>query len=189
MAILIEVQVGVCGIERSSDWGMKSVSRLFFVLFVLFVFMTPIFASVALAEINENAAALAIDGAEASVFSAYQAVLEAEKDGADVSGLLVRLNDAAELLAKAHIAYDLEQFDEAAGFADLCSEVGEAVKSDAVELWVETQGSRVWELWLALDGSLVVVVVVVFAGFLGWGYVKKRYATKVFEMKPEVSEG
>ena len=76
-----------------------------------------------------------------------------------------------------------------AGFAGLCSEVGEAVKSDAVELQVETQGSKVWGLWLTLIGSLVGVVVVVFAGFLGWGYVKKRYVKKALGMKPEVSEG
>jgi len=172
----------------SGDVSMKSVSRLFFVLSVLFVFMTLIFASVALAEINENATALAIDGAEASVVLAYEAVLEAEKEGADVSGLVVRLNDAAELLAEANIAYGLGQFDEAAGFAGLCFEASETVKGDAVALRVETQGSTVWELWLNLIGSLVGVVVVVFVGLVGWIYVKKRYVKRALGMKPEVPE-
>jgi len=178
-----------CVINGSDDVGMMSVSRLFFVFFVLLVFASPIFVSVGLAEIDKNAAASAIDGAEASVVSAYEAVLGAEEVGANVSGLLVRLNDAAELLAEANIAYGLGQFDEAAGFVGVCSEVSGAVKSDAFELRVETQGSRVWELWLALIVSLVGVVVVVFAGFLGWGYVKKRYVERALEMKPEVSEG
>ena len=176
-------------INESGDADMTSFSKLFLVLFVLLVLPAPIFVSVGLAEINKNAAASTIEGAEASVASAHEAVLEAEQNGADVSDLVVVLNDAAELLAEANIAYGLGQFDEAAGFAGLCLEASEAVRSDAVALRVETQGARVWELWLNLIGSLVGVVVVVFGGLVGWGYVKKRYFKRALGMKPEVPEG
>ena len=77
----------------------------------------------------------------------------AEQEGADVSGLVVGLNDAAELLAEAKIAYGLEQFDEAAGFADLCSEVGEAVHAcmhDNISQYILSSWCRlnIWKVFM-----------------------------------------
>lgn len=164
-------------------------TRCFSVLLMLLVFVVPIFVSETLAGNSEDVAVSAIDRAEATMVSAYDAVLQAEQAGADVSDLLVRLNDAGGLLSEAHIAYGLGDFDEAVSLASLCSEMGEAIKTDAEELRLETHGPWVMRLWLTLTSSLVGVAVVVFAGFFGWGYVRKRYVRKVLEMKVEVSEG
>jgi len=172
-----------------SDVDTMSVRKLFFVLLVFSVSLAPVFVSSAFAQDDEDLALSAIDGAEVSLVLAYEAVLETEHDGVDVSGLLVRLNDAGELLVKAHAAHGLGDFDEAVGFAGLCSEVGDSVNSDAVELRLGAQGSQVTELWLTMAGSLVGVVVVLFVGFFGWGAVKRRYVRRVLEMKVEVSEG
>jgi hypothetical protein len=166
-----------------------SAQKLFFFLLLLSVSVAPVFVPSAIAESDDDAALSAIDGAEVSVVSAYEAVLEAEADGVDVSGLLVRLNDAGELLVEAHVAYGLENFDEAVGFAGLCSEVGDSVNSDAVDLRLGAQGSRITELWLTMVGSLMGVVVVFFVGFFGWGVVKRRFVRRVLEMKVEVGEG
>ena len=166
-----------------------SVRKLFFVLLVFSVSLAPVFVSVAFAESDDDVALSAIDGAEVSVVLAYEAVLEAAADGMDVSGLLVRLNDAGALLVEARVAYGLGDFDGAVGFAGLCSEVGDAVEGDAVELRLGAQGSRVTELWLTLAGSLVGVVVVFFVGFYGWGVVRRRFVRRVLEMKVEVGEG
>ena len=178
-----------CGIRRLCDVGFMSVWKVFFFLLVLSVSVAPVFVSVAFAESDDDVALSAIDGAEVSVVLAYEAVLEAEEAGVDVSGLLVRLNDCGELLVEARVAYGLGDFDEALGFAGLCSEVGDAVNSDAVDLRLGAQGSRVTELWLTLAGSLVGVVVVLFVGFFGWGVVKRRFVRRVLEMKVEVGEG
>jgi len=166
-----------------------SVRKLFLFLLVLSVSVAPVFVSSAVAESDNNAALSAIDGAEVSMVSAYEAVLEAEEAGVDVSELLARLNDAGELLVKARVAYGLGDFDGAVGFAGLCSEVGGGVGSDAVDLRLGIQRSGVTELWLTLVGSLVGVVVVVFVGFFGWGVVKRRFVRRVLEMKVEVGEG
>jgi len=178
-----------CGTKRLGDVGFMSARKLFFFLLVLSVSVVPIFVSSAIAESDDDAALSAIDGAEVSMVSAYEAVLEAEADGVDVSGLLLRLDDAGGLLVEARVAYGLGDFDEAVGFAGLCSEVGDAVNSDAVDLRLGVQGSRVTELWLTLAGSLVGVVVVLFVGFFGWGVVKRRFVRRVLEMKVEVGEG
>jgi hypothetical protein len=175
----VPVRMGIrrsgCGIRRLCDVGVMSVWKVFFFLLVLSVSVAPVFVSVAFAESDDDVALSAIDGAEEA--------------GVDVSGLLVRLNDCGELLVEARVAYGLGDFDEAVGFAGLCSEVGESVEGDAVDLRLGAQGSRVAELWLTLAGSLVGVVVVLFVGFFGWGVVKRRFVRRVLEMRVEVGEG
>jgi len=178
-----------CGIRRLCDVGFMSVWKVFFFLFVFSVSVAPVFVSVAFGESGDDVALSAIDGAEVSVVLAYEAVLEAEEAGVDVSGLLVRLNDCGELLVEARVAYGLGDFDGAVGFAGLCSEVGDGVEGDAVELRLGVQSSRVAELWLMLVGSLVGVVVVLFVGFFGWGVVRRRFVRRVLEMRVEVGEG
>ena len=168
---------------------MSGVSTLkfSFVLMTLLVFASQFYVSVTIAQVSESEASSVLTSAEGAVGSAYQAVLRAEEAGANVSGLLVQLNDAGELLAKAKVAYRLEDFDEVVFSASLCSEISENVKNEADELHVETYGSKITVFWLTSTGSLVGVVAVGFGSFWGWRFFKKRYYERVLEMKPEVS--
>jgi len=152
----------------------KTPSKLLVLLIVL-AFSASIFLPETFASNPEDTAATSIERGENALFSAYQAVLEVEQVGANVSGLLTQLNEAGELLAEAHIAYRLRDFDEAIRFADLCYDVGESVKSKADELRVEAYGSRTMGLWLTMSGSLVGMVAVVFGSFWGWRVFKRRY--------------
>ena len=127
--------------------------------------------------------------AEGVVVSGYQAVLEAEGAGANVSGLLARLNEAGELLALARVSYRVGDFDGAVRFAELCGEIGEGVRVDALEVrdWaVEEAGHR---FWLTIIGSIAGVAIVGFLSFLGWFIFKERYYRRVFGMRPEVVSG
>jgi len=165
-----------------------SVLKFSFILMTLLVFASQFYVSVTSAQVGESEASSALTSAEGAVGSAYQAVLKAEEAGANVSGLLlVQLNDAGELLAKAKVAYRLEDFDEVVFSASLCSEISENVKNEADELHVETYGSKITVFWLTSTGSLVGVVAVGFGSFWGWRFFKKRYYERVLEMKPEVS--
>ena len=137
---------------------------------------------------NEDVATLAINQAEDVVASAYEAVLGAEQAGANVSSLIVELNDAGELLAEAHAAYRLSDFDGAIVSANQCSAIGESVKNEADNLRVATHGSRVMGSWLTVAGSLVGVVLVVFGSFWGWRVFKRRYYREVLRVKPEVAQ-
>nr|NIR87761.1 hypothetical protein [Candidatus Bathyarchaeota archaeon] len=87
------------------------------VLLIFPAFMCPFFV-LGVDASSEDDAAWAIIKAEDSVASGYDAVLEAEEAGANVSGLLARLNEAAMLLAEAEIAFRLGDFDEAVVSAD-----------------------------------------------------------------------
>ena len=157
---------------------------LFFVLaFLVSIFMPEIFASN-----SEDTATTSIDGAENALVSAYQAVLEVEQVGANVSDLLAQLNEAGEFLAKAHMAHTLGDFDEAIRSASLCSEISESVKNDANEMRVKAHGLRAMGSWLTMSVSLVGVVVVSFGSFWGWRVFKRRYIRRVLKMKPGVTK-
>jgi len=163
-----------------------SVLRFSFVLMMLLVFASQFYVSVTIAHISESEASLTLTSAEGAVGSAYQAVVRAEEAGANVSGLLVRLNGAGELLAKAKVAYRCENFDEVVRSACLSFEIAESVKNEADELRVEAYGSRVAGFWFSLTGSLIGVVAVGFGSFRGWHFFKRRYYKRVFGMKLEV---
>lgn len=145
------------------------------------------FVSLSSAEVGEDEASLALSNAEEAVFSAFQTVLKAEEAGANVSGLLVQLNDAGKLLVEAHAAYRVGDVDEVARSASLCSEIAGNVKSQADDLWVKSYGSSVMGLWLVFAGSMVGVVVVGLGSFWSWRIFKRRYYRRVLGMKPEVN--
>lgn len=126
-----------------------------------------------------------IDQGEEVLASAYESVLEAEQAGADVSSLLARLNDAGENLAEAHMSYKLGDFDGAVHSADLSSEIGEEVRSEAYELKNKAYGSRVTDLVIRVIGSTFGVMVVFFASFFGWRVFKRRYYRRNSKKNPK----
>jgi hypothetical protein len=167
---------------------MRKTSAKLLVLLIAFAFSGSIFIPKAFASNSKDTATISIERAENALVSAYQAVLEVEQVGANVSGLLAQLNEAGELLAEAHMAYRLRDFDEATRFADLCYDVGESVKNKADELRVEAYRSRTMGLWLTMSGSLVGMVAVVFGSFWGWRVFKRRYYEQILRKKPEVAK-
>lgn len=151
-----------------------SVLRVAFVLVLLFAAASQFFASVTIAESNEDEATSALVSAEGAVVSAYQAVLEAEGTGANVSGLLVRLNEAGEFLTRARMAYRMEDFDSALDFAVQSQQKlnGFAVEADAL------RGAAMQEHYLDfmvnVVGSVVGAVAVVCVGFVSWFFFEEK---------------
>jgi hypothetical protein len=164
-----------------------STLRFVVVFSVIVGLVFPVFVLEGLAS-NGDVATLAISQAENVLASAYGIVLEAEQAGANVSSLMVQLNDAGEFLAKARVEFRLGNFDDAIVSANHCSEVGESVKKEADDLRVEVYGSRVMDSWLTVAGSLVGVVLVVFGSFWSWRVFKRRYYREVLRVKPEVAK-
>jgi len=167
--------------ERKTDWArnervnfMISTSKLSVILAVLFLFLLPVFI-VRVSASSEETAALAITEAEETVASAYEAVLEAEKAGANVTDLLSVLNEAGMLLSKAHLAYAMGDFDSARDFAVWCQgnltgfvDEAEALKQSAVQ-------KGYWDFTVNVVGSAVGAVAVVVCGFVAWAFLKRKY--------------
>jgi hypothetical protein len=166
---------------------MRSGVRLRFLseTVLLFALSSTLMLSVS-ATGNQEVAASTISEAEESMARAYEAVLDAERVGADISGLLVRLNDAAALLSNAHMAFDVEDFEEATRFAESTSEVGYEVVDEAELLEIEANNAQVDKSWLFLVTSALGVSVVLVASLLGYEYFKRRYYQRLSKMKPRV---
>jgi len=157
------------------------------VLMVFLVFASQFLISETFAEASKDVAASALTDAEGVVVSAYQVVLRAEEAGANVSGLLVRLNEAGGFLARARMAYDFGDFEEAASFANSSRNIGVEVDNAAVELKDSAFFERVQRMWFMMIGSIIGVILVFLGSFWVWRAFKHRYNRRVLMMKPEVS--
>jgi len=135
---------------------------------------------------SQVVAASAVEKAEGVLTSAYEAVLEAEGAGANVSALVARLSEAGDLLAQAQVSYRLGDFDGAARFADLCGEIGEEVKVEALELRDLAVEEAVQRFRWTMIGSILGMAIIVGVSFLGWRAFKRRYHRRVLGVRPEV---
>lgn len=152
---------------------------------LLFALSSILMLSVS-ASSNREVANSTISEAEHSVAHAYVCVLDAERAGANVSGLLVRLNDAAGLLLEARMAFEVGSFEEAIRFAELSREVGREAESEAERLEVEASYARVNTSWQFIAMSVLGVSIVLCASLLGYRYFKRRYYRRLLKLRPRV---
>lgn len=125
--------------------------------------------------------------AEIAVGQAFSAVLDAEQAGANVTGLLARLNDAAALLAQAEMALRTGDanaaVDNATGALSIASEVkAEAVYAKASALVADDNA-----LQSTITFSVVGAVTFVLALLLVWHRLRHRYVKNLLHSKPEVT--
>jgi len=137
---------------------------------------------------NQELAISTIIEAEQSMAQAYEAVLDAESVGADVSGLSGRLNEGAAWLSEARMAFEDDKFEEAVRVAELTSEVGFEVAGKADGFKVEAGQAHVNRMWWFIVGSILAVSIVVVAGLLSYQYLKRRYYRRLLEMRPRAGQ-
>jgi hypothetical protein len=127
-----------------------------------------------------------IAGADAAVRLAFNATLNAEAAGANVSGLIVRLNEAGNLLTNAEIANSTGNLTEAESLAGQCVGIAENVTNDAKVLRSSelAKAGPIFNDTLAF--SVVSIGVFVAALTLFWRRFKRNYVSKTLRMKPEV---
>jgi len=154
---------------------------------LLFVLSSMLMPSLS-ATNNQEVAASTISEAEQSMAQAYEAVLDAERVGANVSGLLVMLNDAAGQLLEARRAFSIGDFEEATRFAGLTNEVVSEVVDEAELLMIEAVNARVRRSWLFVVSSAVGVSFVLVASLVGYEYFKRRYYRQLSKTRPKVGQ-
>jgi len=119
---------------------------------------------------SENEAAAKITEAENALNSAYEAVLQAEKAGANVTDLLSNLTEAGELLSKAKLVLSTNE-SAAADFAveSQAKLNGFLAKADALKVAATQQ--RYWDFIVNIEGSVAVVC----GGLIVWTVLKRKY--------------
>jgi len=152
-----------------------SILRFLCAVMTIFVFATVFFVYPILANSDQDTASVAIADAEEAVISAYEAVLEAEQAGGNVTSSLAQLNEAGEFLAAARMLYRNGDFDNAIYFADLGRSVGEEVESEAYKLKDSASDEGVQRMWFTILGSISGIVLVVLGSLRVWWFLKRRY--------------
>jgi hypothetical protein len=130
-------------------------------------------------------AAASVADADVAVRRAFNAALAAERAGANVSGLLLRLDDAGAVLGEAEVALSNGNLSDAADKANTCISMAQSVVSDAGALrtWA-LAGARTW-WWTYLTFSVVGVGVFVVVLAVVWWRFKRGYVGNVLGLKPE----
>jgi len=128
---------------------------------------------------SETDARSAVAEASQRVNTCYSAAADAAKAGANVTGLLVTLDDAGGLLSKAELALAKGEFDSASTLAHLSEERLVGFEEAAVGLRDSAVRAGFLDFALSVVGSAVGSIVVVLVGVTVWFYLKRRYAGKV----------
>lgn len=131
-------------------------------------------------------AAVSVADADTAVRRAFNAAWDAERAGANVSSLLLRLNDAGTVLGEAEVALRNGNSSEAAGKADQCVGIAQGVLSDAGVLKASALDWARTMFWTYLTFSVVGIGVFVVVLAVVWRRFKRGYVGNVLGMKPEV---
>jgi VanZ family protein len=123
---------------------------------------------------SENEAVAKISEAENALNLAYEAVLQAEKAGANVTDLLSNLTEAGELLSKAKLVLSTNE-SAAVDFAVESQAKLNGFLAEADALRVAAAQQRYWDFIINVVGSIVGSVAVICGGFVVWTVLKRKY--------------
>ena len=164
--------------------GISMVKCTSSICFVVFILVFSWFACACFAVEKADAEEALID-AENILSSVYVAVLEVEKSGGNVSGLLVKLDSGGNFLAEAQTCYRNGDFDGAVYYADFSVQSVERLLGEAEQLKALAMDEYKERSFQTVAASGVAVVVIVLGSVVGWRIFKRRYFEKVLKMKPE----
>lgn len=125
--------------------------------------------------------------AENQMKRAFNATLSAEQAGANVSGLISKLNEAGVLLAEAEMAQRNGDLGQAVAKANSSLSLTQEVLGDCLVLREEALARANETFWttLAYSSGAIVAFVVLYA--IAWRWFKRFYMRRVSESRPEVT--
>jgi hypothetical protein len=127
-----------------------------------------------------------IQNANSSIKDAFTNVLAAEKAGGNITDLLNRLNDAADLLAQAENNMRTGDKNEVVSKAERSCQIADKVNEDAIKLLNDQLVQSTTSFWLTITFSVVGVSIFVFILWVVWRQFKHRFINKLLDMRPEV---
>ena len=157
--------------------GLFSMKFVFVVLVLCALLWSASFVAVCHG-VSEADAASAVANADQTVIGCYQSAANAEQAGANVSALLVTLDDAGLLLSEAHLALLNGSFDSASALAGQCVAMLEGFNGTADGLKSSALQAGFVDFWVNIVGSAVGAVAVLVGGFLVWRFLKGKKSVK-----------
>jgi CHASE3 domain sensor protein len=117
---------------------------------------------------------------------AFNAVLDAEKAGANVTDLLAQINVAQSILAQAENSYRTGNTNTAATQADSVLPIAQQVTNEAQDANQTAIVSEQNVFWSTIAFTVIGVFVFILALVLVWRWFKRRYIKNLSQAKPEV---
>jgi len=167
---------------------IKNRYNLFALLAIIFLaFGSSLYiGNYAFAQTNQTASKL--QAANTAVNQAFNAVLDAEKAGANVNGSITQLNIAEGILAQAENSYRFGDFNKSATQADNVLLLTQQVTASAQDAKQTLLVSGKNAFWSNITFTAIGAIVFILALFLIWCLFKLNYAArKLYEAKPEVN--
>ena len=124
-----------------------------------------------------------LQAANTAVDQAFNAVLAAEKAGANVTVLLVQLNTADGMLAQAENLYRTGDSSAAGSLAEHALTIAQEVTTSAQNAKQTATVSSQNDLWSTLAFTVIGAVVFVLVLFLVWRWFRRRYIKSLSEAK------
>ncbi len=157
-------------------------------IIILFVLLTlsVCFLSVQQATAQTDSATSKLQAANNAVDQAFNAVLDAEKAGANVTDLLAQINVAEGLLAQAENSDRTGNTNTAATQADSVLPIAQQVTNEAQNAKQTAIVSSQNALWSTIALTAIGVFVFVLVLFLVWRRFKRNYIERLSEAKPEL---
>ena len=147
--------------------------RTFLIAILLFI-ISIISSFPSSARADRTGAAAAIVSAKDQILICYQAAKDAEGAGANITALVIILNDAGTLLSRAEFAYSTSDFDTAHDLAVQSQSTLDYFISEANTLKENATQQRNQDFVINVVGSLVGAFAVVGAGGVTWIFLKKK---------------
>jgi len=157
------------------------------VSFLLVIALVGLFLHGVFIARGADEASSSVGEADVAVRQAFDATLDAERAGANVSGLILRLSEAGGILVEAEMALGNGNSSEAASKAGQCIGIAESVKGDADVLKASALDEAQTVFWTSLTFSVVGIAVFVAVLVLVWRWFKRGYVRKMLGLKPEVA--
>lgn len=160
---------------------LKKYSELFFTI-LLFLLILPLFYPASLVTGQNDI----LEASNEAVVNAFNTLLVAEKEGADVTILVSRLNDASALLSEAENSLrngdDITANEQASAALTIARQVTATAQS-AKDQAISTTNTVFWStLGLTIISLFILVFIMVFI----WRLIKRRYnRTKLNERQSE----
>jgi hypothetical protein len=162
----------ICVLREAMTLSVRCKPAFLAVSVVIFLIVVNPFCAFALTEADARSAIVA---AENRIADCYRAAADAEKAGANITGLLSTLNEAGELLAKANLAYTMGDFVSAHDSAVQSQAKLDGFVPEADALRESAMKAGYSDFMVNVLGSIVGTVVVICGGFFVWVLLKRRY--------------
>jgi hypothetical protein len=127
-----------------------------------------------------------LQAANAAIDGAFNAVLGAEKAGANVTDLLAQLNIAGGDLAQAENSYRTGNFSAAAIQADSVLPIAQGITASAQNAKQTALVSAQNSFWFTIAFTGIGASLFVLVLFKVWNRLKRGYKKKLLGLKPEV---